>query len=72
MSGAKELQDSMGKSTGDWHFTLGETQGGTDRLNRILKLYHSTATQILRITGGGRPTARIMVNTRLHSLFKAF
>src|SRR6266566_2903925 len=37
------------------------TQGGTDRLNRILKLYHSTATQILRITGGD-PTARIMVN----------
>src|SRR5260370_14361439 len=37
------------------------TQGGTDRLNRILKLYHSTATQILRITGGGA-TARIMVN----------
>jgi hypothetical protein len=29
------------------------TQGGTDRLNRILKLYHSTATQILRKTGGG-------------------
>src|SRR5260370_11093203 len=37
------------------------TQGGTDRLNRILKLYHSRATQILRITGGD-PLARIMVN----------
>jgi hypothetical protein len=33
-------------------------QGGTDRLNRILRLYHSTRAEILCATGGG-PTAKL-------------
>src|SRR6266705_20591 len=34
-------------------------QGGTDRLNRMLKLYHSTRAEILSVAGGG-PTALIL------------